>query len=639
MTSRVIREGEISLNSKRYPLGGDNRRVRTIVTSQYPQKIVLGDVDKDSNPRSSLVVWDDWSGGIGLYSTNGKEGMNRSSFSRADGRLKNNLTLPREIGASSSDATDGYIAAIGEVGAGASGRLFAAREQGLKIRSWTISSNAWSTAGSGGNLHDLPASAISSLNFTLGGTTYLAFAHTSGYTYTSDGSSFTDATDDTVSLAFWDDRLWGISNKGQLWFSVTIGTEVMDANIDLPEQYVETLFVGPDAQGNDILYAATQVGLYAHDVVNSRFVRTSLRWPDQAMTDANGASVQAAATWNGDIYVSPGGMTVYRYNPMRGTVESVGLDRDAGVPVAGLRGEIIHLIGAHTGLFATVNAADASLIWEYNGIGWHYFARTDAIKGSQHISNIGGNYRLYFGSGMIIKYVTLPTGHINPDIDTYNRETTNDLIIHETPWFNAGQNEIDKTAIRVRLDCTGMTSNETVKVEYALNYSSTYESASVSGNPITELNGKSTFTIVANGVTTAIFPKIGSTATPPVANTTSQAGVDFQAIRFKLTLNASTGATATPNVKSLSLEWRRKIPAKYGFAFDIDRTQNYGGRTPKEMKADLITALETSTMVEFTFVSDDGSTQNYYCDVTQMEDLEDTGRTETGTTRLTLVEG
>ena len=89
----------------------------------------------------------------------------------------------------------------------------------------------------------------------------------------------------------------------------------------------------------------------------------------------------------------------------------------------------------------------------------------------------------------------------------------------------------------------------------------------------------------------------------------------------------------------MSLEWRRKIPAKYGFAFDIDRTQNYGGRTPKEMKADLITALETSTMVEFTFVSDDGSTQNYYCDVTQMEDLEDTGRTETGTTRLTLVEG
>ncbi len=48
MTNRVSVEREIFLNGERYPLGGDGR-VRTIVTSQYPQKLVLGDVDKDSN--------------------------------------------------------------------------------------------------------------------------------------------------------------------------------------------------------------------------------------------------------------------------------------------------------------------------------------------------------------------------------------------------------------------------------------------------------------------------------------------------------------------------------------------------------------------------------------------------------------
>ena len=83
MTNRVSVEREIFLNGERYPLGGDGR-VRTIVTSQYPQKIVLGDVDKDSNPRTSLIVWEDWSGGVGVYSTDGKENLNRSQFSRAD---------------------------------------------------------------------------------------------------------------------------------------------------------------------------------------------------------------------------------------------------------------------------------------------------------------------------------------------------------------------------------------------------------------------------------------------------------------------------------------------------------------------------------------------------------------------------
>ena len=56
----------ISLNGERYPLGGDGK-VRTVVTSQYPRKLVLGDVDKDSNPRTSVIVWDDWTGGVGIF--------------------------------------------------------------------------------------------------------------------------------------------------------------------------------------------------------------------------------------------------------------------------------------------------------------------------------------------------------------------------------------------------------------------------------------------------------------------------------------------------------------------------------------------------------------------------------------------
>ena len=611
MTSRVIREGEISLNSKRYPLGGDNRRVRTIVTSQYPLKIVLGDVDKDSNPRSSLVVWDAWSGGVGQYSTDGKEGLNKANFSRANGRYKNHLTLP-PLYTAGTDAAAATTTSINEFGS----KLYVAVNSGRSIYAYTPSSNSW-----GSELTTPAASAYQNIAFTLGTTDYVAFAYGTGYEYSSaPDSSWTARSVAVKSFAFWDDRLWGLDNTGQLWFSTTIGTEVNDAKLPLPDGYAHVLFVGPDSSGEDILYASTEVGLWAHDVRNSRFIRTKLRFPQTASADANGVAVQGAATWNGDIYITAGKMNIYRYDPTRGTIMNVGVNEDAGFPVNVIRGDVIKLLPTHTALLAIIDGYSSSdgTVWEYNGTGWHYLTRADASSQASHVSSIGGNYRLYLPYDEDeIGYVALNRGRVNPEVDTISYEGTDNIADHITPWFNAGQNEIDKTAIRIRIETINPSSDETVKVEYALNYSDTYES--------------SHFTVSSSGVATKTFPTI--------ADNNIEAGSVFQAIRFKLTLNRGSTATRTPNIKSLSLEWRRKIPAKYGFAFDIDRTQNYGGRTPKEMKADLITALETSTMVEFTFVSDDGSTQNYYCDVTQMEDLEDTGGSETGTTRLPLVEG
>ena len=631
MTNRVSVEREIFLNGERYPLGGDGR-VRTIVTSQYPQKLVLGDVDKDSNPRTSLIVWDDWSGGVGVYSTDGKENLNRSHFSRADGRYKNHLTLPPLYTAGADSGVGGLTTAINEFGL----KLYVALGNGTDIRAYTVASNSW-----GSQLTTPASAAYQSIAFTMGTTDYIAFAYGTGYEYsTAPDSSWSDRSVAVKSFAFWDDRLWGLDDTGQLWFSDVIGTEVNDAKIPLPDGYAHVLFTGPDAQGEDILYVSTEVGLYAHDAANARFVKTKVAFPRMAAADANTVAVQGAATWNGDIYITAGKMTVYRYDPTRGVVMSVGLNKDAGFPVTEIRGDIIKLLPTHTGLLAFVLGSSDTYrtVWEYNGVGWHYLARDNGSAQGNHVSSIGGNYRLYHTfDGDDIGYTALQRGDVNPELATpaISYEGTNDIADHITPWFNAGQNEIDKTAIRVRIECAGMTADETVKVEYALNYSATYESASTS-------DGKSTFTAKdtsSNGVTAAVFPKIGTTATPPVANTTSQAGVDFRAIRFKLTLNRGSTATLTPNVKSISLEWRRKIPAKYGFEFTVDRSESYGGKTPKEMKTDIITAIETSAQVEFTFVDDDGSTQNYYVDVTNMEDVEDTGHGEIGQTRIAVVEG
>ena len=92
----------------------------------------------------------------------------------------------------------------------------------------------------------------------MGGTLYLIIAHTGGYTYTSDASSFTDDTTDAKFLTFWDDKLWGIDNTGQMWYASSIGTEVNDAKLPLPNGHVTDLFVARNASGNPVIYAMTK---------------------------------------------------------------------------------------------------------------------------------------------------------------------------------------------------------------------------------------------------------------------------------------------------------------------------------------------------------------------------------------------
>lgn len=597
MTQRVQTQDEVIIGTTRFPLGGDGR-VRSIVASQYPQKVVFGDVDKDSNPRTSLVVWDDWSGGIGLYATDGKEGMDRFEDSNCETRYKGHLTLAVLETVAADPSVAGTMDEINELAA----VIYAALNGGTDAYSWTPSSDTWSA-----KLHDFPAQVTDSLNFTLGGTEYLAFAHTGGYTYTSDGSSWTDDTTDTLHLAFWDDRLWGIDNAGQLWFATAIGTEVNDAQLALPAGYVNGLFTGPDGEGNEILYASTEVGLYAHDAANSRFVRTGVTFPQ------NSEAGKGAATWNSEIYIVPGGNTVFRYDPRSGIVRSVGLDRDGGLQSNEIDGNITRLVPVHTGLLAVISDSTAKAVYEYNGRGWHYMIGDASNITGVHASDAGGNYRVYFAHDDRLRHRPLFVGFVNPDIETINYNT---LLSHRTPWFNAGQNDVDKVAIRVRIDCDGMSADETILVRFALDYSTSNEA--------------STYTITSNGVTTLTFPTI--------ANNNAEAGSSFRAIRFDIRMERGATTTKSPNMKSLSLEWRRKIPARYGFQFDINRDVSYGGRSPKELKAALITAIESSTPQEFTFVSDDGNTQNYFVDISQMEDIQETGHGEAGATRVAVFE-
>jgi hypothetical protein len=646
MANAVVDQNEIYLNGVYYPIA---RPVRSTLASIYPAKVVIGDTTKDSNLRSSIVAWSDWRGGIGVNRMEGAGQVNRAWYSTCQLRYKNHLVLPGLVTESTSPShglADPTIGAINTLASEVYAFWNGSTSESPKLFKYNNTNDSWGSALTQSATDQVTDSVV----FTdAGGTTYLVFAHYdtngSGYTYSSDGSSWTTDTTDTKYLTVWDERLWGISHAGQLWYATAIGTDVNDAVLPLPDGAITSLFVARNALGIPIIYAATTEGLFAHNADNARFEETQMEFPTHP--DNGKGSIR----WRDSVYI-PSGNGIYKYiNGNNAAVISVmGPDRDDGLP-SDKRGAIRMLAGTHNELLAGLDARTApstiastslpyqwlshqgspviavdsgySLIAGYNEMGWEVkwqASSSGKAMDSIHVSSAYDKYRAWWGHNNIVHFMDLPKDIINPsEVSEFAYALEG---VHETPWFNSGQSEVDKLALNLRIEAQNLTSTEKIKVEYATDYAESYTTA-VGTLDSTEMGA-------ASGTYTYTFG--------------SSAGTAFRAIKFKLTLNRSTATSTglekfeTPDVVSLTLEYRKKIAAKWGHTVEIDLTNEYKGNVPKDLRSNLISAIESTTLVEFTFRDDSGGTRNYYVDVIAAQGMEFTGHDERGSTTIQVVE-
>ena len=648
MANAVVDTNEIYLNGVYYPI---TRPIRSTLASIYPAKVVIGDTTKDSNLRSSIISWADWRGGIGINRMEGAGGVNRAWYSTCQLRYKNHLVLPglaTESSSPSHSLTDPTIGASNTLG----NEVYAFRNGSVsespKLFKYNNTNDSWGSALTQSATDQVTDSVV----FTdSGGTSYLVFAHYdtngSGYTYSSDGSSWTTDTTDTQYLTVWDERLWGISYGGQLWYATSIGTETNDAVLPLPDGSITKLFVARNAFGIPIIYAATSRGLYAHNADNAMWEDTQMDFP---IHPDNG---KGTVRWRDSVYI-PSGNGIYKYinGNNAAVITVVGPDRDDGLP-SDKRGAIRKMAGSHNELLIGVDATAApstisstdipyqwlshqgssviaadsgySSILGYNDMGWEVKWQSQTSgKGfdSIHVSDAYSKYRVWWGHNDIVHFMDLPKDVINPsEVSEFAYATSG---IHETPWFNAGQSEVDKLALNLRIEAQDLTAadKEIVKIEYATDYSESYTTA------VSTLNSSTMG--AASGTYTYTFG--------------SSVGTPFRAIKFKLTLERDDATTTglekfnTPDVVSLTLEYRKKIAAKWGHTVDIDLTNEYKGNVPKDLRAALVTAIESETLVEFTFRDDSGGTRNYYVDVVAAQGMEFTGHDERGSTTIQVVE-
>ena len=646
MANAVVEPNEIFLNGVYYPT---TRPVRSTLASIYPAKVVIGDTTKDSQLRSSIIAWSDWRGGIGINRMEGAGEVNRAWFSACQLRYKSHLVLPglaTESDSPSHSLTDATIGAINTLSDEVYAFWNGSVSESPKLFKYNNTNDSWGSALTQSATDQVTDSVV----FTdSGGTTYLVFAHYdangSGYTYSSDGSSWTTDATDAKYLTVWDERLWGISHVGQLWYATVVGTEVNDAVLPAPDGAITKLFVARNAMGIPIIYAATTQGLFAHNADNAMWEATQMDFPTHP---DNG---RGTTRWRDSVYI-PSGNGLYKYinGNNAAVITVVGPDRDDGLP-SDRRGAIRYMAGSHNELLVGVDASAApatisstsipyqwvshqgstvvasdsgySTILGYNEMGWETkWQGSTGGKGfdSIHVSDAYSKYRVWWGYNDIVHFMDLPKDIINPsEVSEFSYALQG---IHETPWFNAGQSEVDKLALSLRIEAQDLSTTEKIKVEYATDYSESYTTAVASLDSSTMGAASGTYTYTFG----------------------SSAGTVFRAIKFKLTLNRSTATDTglekfeTPDVVSLTLEFRKKIAAKWGHTVDVDLTNEYKGNVPQDLRSNLISAIESTTLVEFTFRDDGGGTRNYYVDVVAAQGLEYTGHDERGSTTISVVE-
>ena len=623
----VIGKNEILLNSERYKINGPVRK--TLVSIAAP-RFTIGDTQRGADPRASILTQNDFRGGIGWNRGLDPGTVDRVWWSDCQTRFKGHLLLPRKSNAATTQAV-GTIKSITEFTVSASTDVYVVHSDN-KVYKYLNASDSWSSS-----LDTLTNPTKETIVFRDTTANYMIFARgSSGYTYTTDASTFTDmdvsghASRNVEYFTIWHGQLWGIDNEGVLkqWASGPTANPTEKGALPLPNGYVTSLFVYRDAAGTPIIYAGTKVGLWAFDETNNRWEETELRLPFHTN------SGKGTVVWRDAIYF-PAGNAIYKYQTGSNTavVSLVGFDRDHGIPEA-YAGQVVKLIGTHNDLLAFVNAdidtsytvfatgrqasgmggastvvsgTGTSAILGFNDVAWEvkWTGADNTGLETAHVGSAYNEYRMWFGVGNALYWTALSPDVINPDeISTFQYASSGTM---ETPRFDVGDAAGNKTAISLRAVTSTCSTDINIAISYATNFNESYTSLG---------------TITTNGTTTYDFA--------------SGVGVEFASIKFKATLTSDT-VLSSPDLNLIELRWREKIPPKYGFSVTIDAAKTFRSKTPKQILDNITTVINTNTLVPFTY-KDNDSDRSYYVDLISASGFEFTGHDERGQIQIQLVE-
>jgi len=314
-----------------------------------------------------------------------------------------------------------------------------------------------------------------------------------------------------------------------------------------------------DADGDPALYLVTNNGLYLVDLSGADILPVI-----KFGTDVHPSTDTKPVVWNGDLYI-PRGKSLVKFNFNGSWVEVSPLELGT-VPTDMLatsaKKGFTSLVASDRWLFASVSGVAGAYVFAYDGEGWHYVFSLDGSSAVKTITALALHDTV--GGGAIDLIVLAQDAAPGTSDSTFYRlrkiledplnnttyagrqfPTSGTLV---TPWFDGGMSEVDSTILASGGGFKGLTSNRTVKVETALEYSDTYQS---------------------NSATIATFTADTDKIIRYGASSTRGPGLSGRSWRHRYTL-ATDSNTATPALFYPVTYYKKRPPQIHEIAFLVD---------------------------------------------------------------------
>ncbi len=618
----VLDSDEIYLGGYYLPVAGPVRVTNITVT---PNPVLFGDTSKqgDSQVMSSFVQSSN-TGGSGIYKANPRTDVDRFWTSEADTRFRGLFTLPplttdmgKPTGLTSEEVTSCRDYRNEQYFAWAN-----------KVYRWLDATSTWSSLER--TLTTTPTDTVVFNNLLL-------YAYTTAYDYRDSAGTWATVSSAASFWAIWDSKLWRLALVSGVWtiYSSTNGTTWGTAAGTLPAGLTpHQMIVYRDAGGELVITVVTDTGLYFYDATNQHFHQSEVRIPRILSTQ----TAQAAVFRDSKLYMNSGGLgmlSVQAGNPI--VVTPMGLDLEDGAPASGdglidaVEADfnwvlvMVQSTGATneddrlSGLAAPFDTIEwaatsgTSTLRAWNQ-GWHTLWKSGATTLSGSVIAVSSAYdlrRVYIGANQAALYQNIPSGVHNPRHNPTAQYAAGP-VSHITPWFDFGSEVQRKILGHFDVRTTRCTSTEKVTVYYA-----------------TDLDDI-TWTLLGDITTDglAVFKPGGV------------AGAQCRFVRFKFDVQRGSDNTKAPLVEFWASEFMRLLPAAYGFAVELDLSEDYKGQTPMAM-LDAIKLLsdpaQTPTLVQFSYQDNlDGSTRTHYARVSRLTGQEWGGDDRRGRGNYTL---
>lgn len=625
MPARVVNENEISINGFLYHLAAP---VRRLDAAQQAGKVVIGEQLDESNPFTSTVSLTDPRGGIGILVNDPQKDVDRVWWATVQLRHKEHMVLPRL-----ATTTAAGPAADVQVLAWFKAEVFATF--GTAVHVYSSAADSWgnSVVTLNNNATDWAVGLLQPSGTT---TETLVLATGSEVHYAPDSATWAVNTTNIKYMEFFNDLLWGIDQAGQLYYTDDLSAAwSLDAQLQLPDNYVTGLEVarGPDREQK--LYAMTRVGLHVLNTETTRFVPTDHVLPFHPQ-GGDGFKV-----WRGSLMNSAGNAVyTFQAGADRTVIDVIGPDLDDGLP-SDRRGTITQLLSSHNDLIALLDSTEgggvsdlttrssgglgssrhstfaaaggeSSLLgWDTRGWEVKWASGTTARAITAGVVAFAYNaYRIWWAHNQRVLHMELPVDVVNPtQISTLTYDTAGTL---ETSWFDAGVSNLTKLALSVFVDSTHPTTDETLKIEYATDLVESYTTVA---------------TKTATGQVEYFLP-----------SSSSIIGVSFRYWKFRLTWARGNTNTRTPDLHKIFLVFRKTVDALWGTTISLDLSEPYNGVDSAKQLKNLEDARYTDTLIEVTWRDDDTDVQNYFMDMIQLQPIERSGREPNIGATCTLIE-